>query len=421
MTPGSCRAVAFEEVVERARHEVFISDLGFCDRTPCQPRWRFVGRNQMTFVAAKQFGNRIIVASDTMISDADETRHNVIPGRLKAVIVSPAVTIAYAGFADQALDAIRAARGALNTGAAIGDVESTLAATTARYPSDLDFLLVSHDGRDGSLKRIWEGRVSCALAHAAIGQRSLYAELVEREAQVRAPLTPSPFEGESAFIQAFGSLFDGVSVKPGVGGFPIVAVCSPFGHHYQSSGFVNSWDVIDLGRPVPEEQIADRKSGMTQWGYSTVAPKLRGIGVVGVLNTDAQFGFVYSPLSKDDPTLFRLGVGAVPTVPEVLHEFQILVDAEADRIGGGIADPVEDLPTGGPTVAELIQARAYAASAPCLTTITERDEALWIECEAGRSKIGLRMEFRGLGVDPVAQITGTIDRMIEDVTSRIPQ
>src|ERR1700730_6843311 len=45
-----------------------------------------------------------------MIREPDKTRDNVFPGRLKAVIIGPQVTVAFAGNADPALLAVQEAR-----------------------------------------------------------------------------------------------------------------------------------------------------------------------------------------------------------------------------------------------------------------------------------------------------------------------
>ena len=47
----------------------------------------------MTIVAAMKCGERICVMSDTMISDRGLARDNVIPGRLKTIVVNKWLTI----------------------------------------------------------------------------------------------------------------------------------------------------------------------------------------------------------------------------------------------------------------------------------------------------------------------------------------
>jgi len=72
-------------------------------------------KQAMTFVVARKFGDRIIVFSDTMISNRGAARQNIIPGALKSIVVHRYVSIAYAGSAPVALDAVR--EGARQVGA----------------------------------------------------------------------------------------------------------------------------------------------------------------------------------------------------------------------------------------------------------------------------------------------------------------
>jgi tRNA threonylcarbamoyladenosine modification (KEOPS) complex Cgi121 subunit len=45
--------------------------------------------------------------SDTMITDKGSARDNIIPGRLKSIVINSWLTISYAGLSTQAIDAIR--------------------------------------------------------------------------------------------------------------------------------------------------------------------------------------------------------------------------------------------------------------------------------------------------------------------------
>ena len=57
----------------------------------------------MTVVIGKRFGDTIVLLSDTMIADANSGRNNAIPGRLKAIVVTDRLSIAYAGHSNPAL------------------------------------------------------------------------------------------------------------------------------------------------------------------------------------------------------------------------------------------------------------------------------------------------------------------------------
>ena len=68
-----------------------------------------VERCTMTLIIARQWDDRIIMLADTMISDPAQPRHDIIPGKLKVIVLTSKLSIAYAGRSTQALDAIRKA------------------------------------------------------------------------------------------------------------------------------------------------------------------------------------------------------------------------------------------------------------------------------------------------------------------------
>src|SRR5580658_3069023 len=159
----------------------------------------------MTFVVAKCFGERIYIASDTMISNSGKTRPDVIPGRLKVIILDAKTTVAYAGLADQSIDTIKLAKQRLSDGGNLLDVEQILAAATRKYEGQLEFLIASHhDG--GTLKRIWDGCISSGLEQVCIGQRALLQMLIKQEKEVPQSIVPHEFEEECRFAQASESV-----------------------------------------------------------------------------------------------------------------------------------------------------------------------------------------------------------------------
>jgi hypothetical protein len=350
-----------------------------------------------------------------MISDLTGTRHNVIPGKLKAVILDAKTTVAFAGLPDQAIDAIKVAKCLLLKGASVAHVEQSLAKATNEYRGRLDFILVTH--HDGvALKRIWEGRISGHLNQTCIGQRDLLPALLALEADVPQGMVPHQFEKEVPFSSAFRKLFNGIHISGGAGGFGISTVCSPFGHCYSGFGGVVSWDTVvisaDGSGGVSEQQLEDRRSGMTQWGYNISEPKLRGVGVVGAIVPDAGVGFIYSPFQQDDPIQFRLSVQTEQFQHHtILEAFQQRVDEIARALGGGIEVEIPLPISRPPTDIELRQVRIYASRAPRPTEITLLADAIWIDCGKRPAHRGVRVDFRALSPNPVWVLTTTIDRL----------
>ncbi len=373
----------------------------------------------MTFVAAKRFGDRILMAADTMISDHSAARNDVIPGRLKAIILDPQTTIAFAGLRDQSIDAIKHARRLLSEGGTLSIVEQALVAATVRYAGQLEFLLVSH--REGvALKRVWDGHVSSGLDEACIGQRDLLERLLSEQCNTPRHVVPHEFEDEAPFSSAFWRLFNGIHISEDVGGFGITLTCSPYGHCYNGFGGVTAWDTITVGHALTEQQLADRRSGMTQWGYNIQGSKLRGIGVVGAIIPDAGIGYIYSPFSDDRPIEWRFQkpISQDQHGP-ILEQFQKRIDEVADIIGGGI-DVTFAMPQySAPNEAELELIAAHAANAPMPTAITLYENAVTISCGTAEAWDSVRVDFSSLDFDPVRVLTITIDRLNEEVLKRV--
>lgn len=116
----------------------------------------------MTLVVAAQFGSRIIVFSDTMISGAHLTRNDIIPGRLKSIILNGKLSVSYAGAVSTGLRVIREARNLFGKTQDLSEVIEfirleSLAVLSTKYECDL--LIVSHVG-EPNIVRISDGVAS---------------------------------------------------------------------------------------------------------------------------------------------------------------------------------------------------------------------------------------------------------------------
>lgn len=371
----------------------------------------------MTLVIAKRFGQRIIIASDTMISDQDGGADDRIPGRLKAVVLDSRTSVAYAGATNQANDAIRRAKRILAEGGTLSEVEGEFRVTARRYAGELEFALASHWDKP-SLKKIWDGRVSFDQDQVCLGQTDLLHRFEAEMPRVPRSCVPSEFDAELPFLGAFRKLFDGIHISDVVGGFGFLLLASPHGHCYQNEAGVATWDAITIGQPLTETQQGDRRSGMTQWGFHTCSPELRGVGVTGALVLDAGVGFIYSPLTRDEPTRWRFTPPMQRSEhPALLHDFQRQVDAAADAVGGGIKlefPPPRNVP---PTDAELQEVNAYAAAALLPTQVELRTDGLWIQCGTGFRSRGFMVAFASLDPDPVEILKTAVDRVNAELIS----
>ena len=328
-------------------------------------------------------------------------------------MLGPTISVAYAGLSNQALRAIRSAREALVSGQGLDAIKAILISASAASPNELDFILVSH-AHGAELRKIWNGNISAPLNETAIGQTGLVKQVLQREAAVPTGFVPNEFEEEFAFTSGFDSLFTerGVQVDSTVGGFAMHLLCSPLGHCYESHGGVLNWDERIFGLPETEEQRSNRLSGATEWRYNIQAPRLRGVGVVGVVIPRAGIGYIYSPLECYMAEKFPFKVSNTPEDDGLLlEELGGELDRRASAIGGGIK---EDLPPPGrdpPSADQLEKIITYAANAPNRTVITQRESAFWIECWGAMRSWGILLDFCMLQTDPVGVACATIDRM----------
>ncbi len=365
----------------------------------------------MTFVAAKRFGERIIVISDTMISDLTGTKDNIIPGALKSVVLNLHMTVAYAGLADQGLDAIIRARRSLEGGGNTSGVEKILAEATQKHFGMLEFIVVSH-GDGVNLKRIWDGNISSNLDQTCIGQRDLLSAILAQEGAAQLSIIPHPFEDEVPFSTAFRKLFNGIYVSDGVGGFGITTICSPYGHCYSNYGGVSTWDVVSIRQGVTEEQLADRRSGKTQWSYNINGAKLRGVGVVGALIPDAGIGYIYAPITGGGPIKWQFERPlAQDQHVTILNAFQKQIDEAADEVGGGVDVKVPAPIIRPPTDREFEQIITYSKNALLPTTLTMIDGAISVSCKSDKAFRTVRVGFAALGSDPISVLKTVIDRL----------
>lgn len=252
----------------------------------------------MTIVAAKRFGNRIIVLSDTMISDVGARADNIIPGRLKSIVLSKTLTVSYAGLSCQALDAIRVIYRSPPDSVRV--VIEFLAAKTAEFTGELDFLVCTHTPC-AELFKISNGRVYTGADFYWIGNSQAVSDLSQLEVRQQ-KIENRPewlFEEEMHFSNKF-MVYLRENRRHGVGGIVINCLCSDQGHCYQNYVSAFSWDeiIIDqFGCNRPQEA---KETGMYHFECHVYSATKRGEAVVGLYLGQPGIGFIYDPLNHDE-------------------------------------------------------------------------------------------------------------------------
>jgi hypothetical protein len=260
----------------------------------------------MSLIVARQFGDRIIVVSDTMISDKNEHRPNILPGRLKSIVIDWSLSIAYAGTAVVGLEAVRHASNLFAKNRDLNEVLLFLKnenEKTKFTESSCDFLVTSHVNGP-SIFKIWAGEITSGQPVQWIGNSEPLVRLRENELLSQAPDgLPETEHEEYRFVDAMR----GIWLKPAamaehnVGGFFVAQLGSPNGHCYISHAASVCSDTVIMPPGLTEEQLADRASGMTEYKYNVQAPLERGVAVLAAFLEQLKTGYIYQPLIRDDP------------------------------------------------------------------------------------------------------------------------
>lgn len=252
----------------------------------------------MTVVLARRFADSICILSDTMISEADLDRKNGIPGRLKIITLDHLFTVAYAGHANQALDAIRQAR-TIFFDAGLKPAIEFLREATSAGAADFDFIIAQHDPQ-AELRRVWNGVVSEPLEQTAIGDTRIRDEVDRRFSTSRGGMR----DYHAAFIAAFADKT--VHLGTGVGGFPLCLFAKPDGHAYRGHSFGHTWKpIIPTGGTTYEEEN-DLLTGEWSFHHTVMTVDTPGVALLGVEIPQAKTGFVHCPLEDDDPKPIKL-------------------------------------------------------------------------------------------------------------------
>ena len=257
--------------------------------------------------------------SDTSISNKDAARANAIPGRLKSVVISPRLTISYAGLSSQANDAIR--RVARRPSASVDESISELLESSVRHTPELDFILCSHETNGSSrLVRISDGQVQEGADFYWIGSAESASSLskIALPANVKSDLPNHVSVKEQTLVHQFMSHVSSGS-DPLVGGAAVNCLCSEYGHCYQNHASAEAWDIVLRFPSLPEDEqklLRNRKAGLNHYVYNMCSPAERGIGVVGFYLEQPEVGWIHDPILRDDP--IKVPAHSVPAFDEQL-------------------------------------------------------------------------------------------------------
>lgn len=257
----------------------------------------------MTLAVARNFGERILMLSDTMISGKALVRSDIIPGQLKSIVLNASVSVSYSGTpAEYALKVIREARNQLERGADLDVILEEFKHVSS--DGNLDFIVAAHRPH-AMLYRIGEGEIACGLDRYWIGDEAVAREVHSlMDKQPRAPANQLPdfiHEEEGPLVFAFSTLIRETR-SPVVGGLAINCLGSSYGHCYMDTAGVISWDTGTLPMTPEDEEIHRQlaRTGTVSFRWNVIAPEARGVAIIGAFFEDGDLGFIYSPLERDE-------------------------------------------------------------------------------------------------------------------------
>jgi len=271
----------------------------------------------MSLVMAMQFGDRICILSDSMVSGSGTNGHDTIPGQLKTIVLNQWVSISYSGSTNKAITKIREIRKDLSERKYFDEVLESLTEYTSAENGEVDFLVSSHVGIP-KLYKIADGQIHYGLGMYWIGNDEIAERVLEefgKEEQVNIELPIHMTRDEYRFRDAFKKAFS-VNEPPHTGGLVFDCVGTPKGYRYNNHAVVHTGDrmAVDIAFEYAD-QWSHESPGAESYSLSLVSPNGRSLAVTGAFFERSNTGFIYSPLdpyldSRDKEMLGR---------PETIH------------------------------------------------------------------------------------------------------
>lgn len=250
----------------------------------------------MTLVVGSVEDRAVRLTCDSQISDRHAARNNVVPGRLKLVVLRPNTCIGYAGQPDIAIDAIRAARSLTD----FDDIAEHLLHTNVESHGRVDFLIAQLNPlrlekiaqyrrfRGGSLYWIGDPEavdVFGRLLDVATAPASNYPEYA-LAARIH-----------TAFLQLLSD-----TAAPSVGGLSFTVARDREGFRYAPASMVFfPSQSIPSGVPTSLCFGGPAQGGYAYSVYSANAP---GVAAAAVYFLQGRCGCLYMPLVQDEAQWF---------------------------------------------------------------------------------------------------------------------
>lgn len=274
----------------------------------------------MTFVAARIFRSEMKIYGDTMVTERDAARQNIVPGVCKVVPLHRNLCIAFAGRIAPALGAIRRQWDSLTDEANLSGVLDDLRSVSAAR--EVDFIVASRD-KSLTLHKVHDGKIAEGLDRYWIGEATAASKLQELQDEhleaLNAPHNrPNTAKmtadevAESTFTHGYQQLVHRMHVR-GVGG----VVTSVIGYLTTKSGNPGGFFFNNHAGAYLHDYTQ-------RFSYSVSSTMWYGMPIFGVFvggetlkQTDGP-GFIYSPIDSDEPA--AIGATNLSPLSAMVHD-----------------------------------------------------------------------------------------------------
>jgi len=257
---------------------------------------------------ATEEGPRIV--SDTRVGYIDGRRSNFKTGTLKAIVLTPEVTICFAGDVGVALDGIRHVAARLQAGESLDDLLPTLRELSSDSRKRVEFIVAKAE-TGSMLTRIREDQIERTLYLAWIGDQTAFERFQEERhrpldefrLQMMNKLPPGP-----RTMSVLGNAMEAVIEDPAivsVDDFCVRVAAKNGEFNYLEQTFIHVGRDITL-KPG-DDLISKMAHPVEEGGYSVsvVPPAVAGTPALGLNFPRARLGMVYVPLQYDVAQVFQ--------------------------------------------------------------------------------------------------------------------
>lgn len=264
----------------------------------------------MTLVVANRFGTGTRLFCDTRVTHPYDENPHYLRGTLKAILLHPALCVAYAGDVANALSAIRDLNVSRSSGFSLEKVISSLERMHNRTPAGIEFIVASAlDGE--TLTVIKEGHAT-RVDYCWIGDSAAFEEY-QRLFNTEVPASHSSSiinPALAADLRVANRMYDALegvaasSAVTSVGELILSIVLTEDGFIYAPRALMSGGRPQTIPSGVPTRiQFGGAAEG--GFSYSVLTSQVPGIGAIGVHFYQGRLGVLFFPAQLERPALYR--------------------------------------------------------------------------------------------------------------------